>query len=87
MKLEVIDKNVPAIQGDSANAADPRVIAELEVSAVADTSSVTDIHTPKRPVKVGDLAYLSTGDTEALGATASPERDSAISGSDLVHGR
>jgi hypothetical protein len=66
MKLEVIDKNVPAIQGDSANAADPRVIAELEVSAVADTSSVTDIHTPKRPVKVGDLAYLSTGDTEAL---------------------
>ena len=66
MKLEVIDKNVPAIQGDSANAADPRVIAELEVSAVADTSSVTDIHIPKRPVKVGDLAYLSTGDTEAL---------------------
>ena len=66
MKLEVIDKNVPATQGDSANAADPRVVAELEVSAVADTSSVTDIHTPKRPVKVGDLAYLSTGDAEAL---------------------
>lgn len=66
MKLEVIDKNVPATQGDSANAADPRVVAELDVSAVADTSSVTDIHTPKRPVKVGDLAYLSTGDTEAM---------------------
>jgi len=42
------------------------VVAELDVSAVADTSSVTDIHTPKRPVKVGDLAYLSTGDTEAM---------------------
>lgn len=66
MKLEVIDKNVAAKQGDSANAADPRVIAELEVSAVAETSSVTDIHTPKRPVKVGDLAYLSSGDAEAL---------------------
>lgn len=66
MKLEVIDKNVPATQGDSANAADPRVVAELDVSAVADTSSVTDIHTPKRPVKVGDLAYLSTADTEAM---------------------
>jgi hypothetical protein len=66
MKLEVIDKNVPATQGDSANASDPRVVAELDVSAVADTSSVTDIHTPKRPVKVGDLAYLSTGDTEAM---------------------
>jgi hypothetical protein len=48
------------------NADDPRVIAELEVSAVADTSAVTDIHTPKRPVKVGDLAYLSNGDADAL---------------------
>jgi hypothetical protein len=66
MKLEVIDKNVAAKQGDSANAADPRVVAELEVSAVADTSSVSDIHAPKRPVKVGDLAYLSSGDAEAL---------------------
>jgi hypothetical protein len=66
MKLEVIDKNVPATQGDSANASDPRIIAELEVSAVAQTSSVTDVHTPKRPVKVGDLAYLSSSDAEAL---------------------
>jgi hypothetical protein len=66
MKLEVIDKNVAAKQGDSANVADPRVIAELEVSAVAETSAVTDIHTPKRPVKVGDLAYLSSSDAEAL---------------------
>ena len=66
MKLEVIDKNVPATQGESANAGDPRVVAELEVRAIADTSAVTDIHTPKRPVKVGDLAYLSSGDAEAL---------------------
>lgn len=66
MKLLVMDTNLPATQGSSANQADPRVIAELEVSAVADTSSVTDIHTPKRPVKVGDLAYLSSGDAEAM---------------------
>ncbi|MGC1451510.1 MAG: hypothetical protein WA830_15880, partial [Candidatus Sulfotelmatobacter sp.] len=66
MKLEVVDKNLPAKQGDSANAADPRVVAELEVTGVADTSAVTDIHTPKRPVKAGDLAYLSSGDAEAL---------------------
>ncbi len=66
MKLEVEDTNLPATQGDSANAADPRVVAELEVTAVAETSAVTDIHTPKRPVKVGDLAYLSSGDAEAL---------------------
>ena len=66
MKLEIEDSNLPAKQGDSANAADPRVIAELEVSGVAETSAVTDIHDPKRPVRVGDLAYLSTGDAEAL---------------------
>ena len=66
MKLEIEDTNLPAKQGDSANAADPRVIAELTVSAVAETSAVTDIHDPKRPVKVGDLAYLSSSDAEAL---------------------
>ena len=66
MKLEIEDTNLPAKQGDSASAEDPRVIAELEVSAVADTSAVTDIHTPKRPVKIGDLAYLSSGDADAL---------------------
>jgi hypothetical protein len=66
MKLEVVDSNLPAKQGDSANTGDPRIVAELEVSAVAETSAVTDIHTPKRPVVVGDLAYLSAGDAEAL---------------------
>jgi hypothetical protein len=66
MKLEVKESNLPARQGDSVNNADPRVVAELEVTAVADTSAVTEIHIPKRPVKVGDLAYLSTGDAESL---------------------
>jgi hypothetical protein len=75
-KLEIEDNNLPAKQGDSANAADPRVVAELTVSAVAETSAVTDIHNPKRPVKVGDLAYLSSGDAEALvqQRTLSPTR-------------
>ena len=66
MKLEVRDDALPARQGESANAADPRVVAELEIGGVAETSSVADIHTPKRPVKVGDLAYLSTSDAETL---------------------
>lgn len=66
MKLEVKESNVPARQGQSVNTADPRVVAELEVTAVADTSAVTEIHIPKRPVKVGDLAYLSSGDAESL---------------------
>jgi hypothetical protein len=42
------------------------VVAELEVSGVAETSSVTEIHEPKRPVKAGDLAYLSVSDTASL---------------------
>jgi AMIN domain-containing protein len=66
MKLYIEDSGLPAKQGDSVQAADPRVVAELEIAAVAETSSVTDIHTPKRAVKVGDLAYLSAGDAEAL---------------------
>jgi hypothetical protein len=66
MKLEVRDDALPARQGESANAADPRVVAELEIGGVAETSSVADIHTPKRPVKVGDLAYLSMSDAETL---------------------
>lgn len=66
MKLEVKQTTLPARQGDSASAADPQVVAELEVSGVAETSAVTEIHTPKRPVKAGDLAYLSSGDAEAL---------------------
>jgi hypothetical protein len=66
MKLEVKDTNLPARQGDSASAEDPQVVAELEVSGVAETSSVTEIRAPKRPVKPGDLAYLSSSDAEAL---------------------
>ena len=66
MKLEIEDTNLPATQGESANTGDPRIVAELVVSGVAETSAVTDIQSPKRPVKVGDLAYLSSDDAAAL---------------------
>lgn len=66
MKLEVKESDLPAQQGSTASVGDPRVVAELEVVAVTETSAVTDIHVPKRPVKPGDLAYLSTGDAQAL---------------------
>lgn len=66
MKLEIKDTDFPAQQGAAVDPSDPRVIAELEITALAETSAVTDIHSPKRPVKVGDLAYLSSADTEAL---------------------
>jgi hypothetical protein len=66
VKLEVQETDLPAHEGAAVDPADPRVVAELEVTAVAETSAVTDIHSPKRPVKPGDLAYLSSGDAEAL---------------------
>jgi len=66
MKLEVEESNLPARQGESAGASDPRVVAELEVTAVAESSAVTDIHAPKRAVVPGDLAYLSSEDAAAL---------------------
>jgi hypothetical protein len=46
--------------------ADPTAIAELEVVSVAEASAVTEIHDPKRDVKAGDLAYLSTAEQDAL---------------------
>jgi len=67
MKLQIEETKLPTRQGASAHAAnDPRVVAELEVSGVAETSAVTEIREPKRPVKTGDLAYLSVSDTESL---------------------
>lgn len=66
MKLEVEPGALPPHQGATAEPGDPRVLAELEVSAVADSSAVTDIHAPKQPVKPGDWAYLSAADAQAL---------------------
>jgi hypothetical protein len=66
MKLEIKESDLPSQQGATVDPSDPRVTAELEVTAVAETSAVTDIHLPKRPVKPGDLAYLSSGDAQAL---------------------
>jgi hypothetical protein len=66
MKLEVEDSNPPLPQGSTADPNDPRIVAELQVSGLADTSAVTDIHSPKRAVKPGDWAYLSANDAQAL---------------------
>jgi len=47
---------------------------ELEVTSVAETSAVTDVHTPKRDITPGDLAYLSAQDEQAFGAAEHLER-------------
>ena len=66
MKLEIKESDLPAQQGSTADPTDPRAVAELEVTDVAETSAATDIRLPKRPVKPGDLAYLSSDDAQTL---------------------
>jgi AMIN domain-containing protein len=67
MKLVVRDlPNAGAVAAAGADSSAAGDVAELEVLSVAETSAVTEIHTPKRPVKVGDLAYLSSADQQAL---------------------
>lgn len=64
MKLYVKDKRPGTGADTSPAASDP--IAELVVVGVAETSAVTEIHTPKRDVVPGDIAYLSSEDLQAL---------------------
>jgi len=66
MKLEVQDSDHLPREGVAVEPSDAGVVAELVVTALAETSAVTDIHSPKRLVKPGDLAYLSSGDSAAL---------------------
>lgn len=67
MKLVVRDlRNSGAVAAEGADSNAAGDVAELEILSVAETSSVTEIHAPKRSVKVGDLAYLSSADQQAL---------------------
>ena len=66
MNLQVKDSDLPVRQGDAVEANDPRIVADLVIRGVADTSAVADIRDPKRPVKPGDLAYLSSGTVQAM---------------------
>jgi hypothetical protein len=64
MKLVVHDHVSPS--GDPASPQGP-AIAELQIVSVAETSAVTEIRNPKRDVKPGDWAELSTEDSAKLG--------------------
>jgi hypothetical protein len=65
MKLVVRDTPTGSV-ASAADGNEDNIVAELEVMSVADASAVTDIHTPKRDVRAGDLAYLSSQDEQAL---------------------
>jgi AMIN domain len=65
MKLEIkaIDPNEKVTAKSGAEA---QPVAGLEVASVALSSAVGEVHDPTRPVQVGDWAYLSSEDTQAL---------------------
>jgi len=65
MKLEVKEID-PSEKATAAKSVDVQPIAELNVASVALSSAVSEIHNPTRPIKVGDWAYLSSEDTQAL---------------------
>ncbi len=67
--MKLVVRDLPNAGGVAAAGADSNAagdVAELEVMSVAEGSAVTEIHTPKRAVKAGDLAYLSSADQQAL---------------------
>ncbi len=79
MKLEIKDDVKAALPGTAPTEAPAdsipagsnadggkKVVAELEVISVAETSAVTEIKSPAREVKKGDVAYLSAADQAAL---------------------
>jgi hypothetical protein len=65
MKLVVRDTPTGSVIA-AADGNPDNVVAELEVTSVAETSAVSDVRTPKRDLKAGDLAYLSSHDEQAL---------------------
>lgn len=65
MKLVVRDTPTGSVVA-AASGSDEHIVAELEVKSVAEASAVTDIHTPNRDVKPGDIAYLSAQDEQSL---------------------
>jgi hypothetical protein len=64
MKLIVKNKKIAAGMDGSSNP--DEAVAELVVVGLAETSAVTEIHTPKRDVVPGDFAYLSSDALQAL---------------------
>jgi hypothetical protein len=65
--MKLVVKGIdPSQKPTSVSSEDGQPIADLEVASVALSSAVSEIHNPSRPVKVGDWAYLSPEDTQAL---------------------
>ena len=65
MKLDV-KEIAPDSKATASKTEDAQPIAELQVASVAQASSVSEVRNATQPIKVGDWAYLSSEDTQAL---------------------
>ena len=63
MKLAVRN---PTSTGTGSAATQGQLVAELQIISVAQNSAVTEIHTVKRAVKMGDWAYLTAEDIATI---------------------
>jgi hypothetical protein len=70
MKL-VVKEIDPSVKPTTGKNEEVQPIADLTVASVAQASVVSEIHDATKPVKVGDWAYLSSEDTQALVAQRS----------------
>lgn len=76
MTLFIRDGGPPDLPGATVDPSDPRIVARLTISGVAEVSAVADVPSTSRALAVGDVAILSTLDARALveQRTLSPSR-------------
>jgi hypothetical protein len=65
MKLVVRNGEPPTVL-NAANYQQGQAVAELQIGSVALASAVAEVHNPAQDLKVGEWAYLSREDTDAL---------------------
>jgi hypothetical protein len=70
MKL-VVKEIDPSVKPTAGKKEEVQPIADLTVASVAQSSAVSEIHNATQAVKVGDWAYLSSEDTQAVVAQRS----------------
>ena len=87
MKLEVKESDLPMQQGSTASASDPRVVAELEVVAVTETSAVTDIHDAQTPGQAGRPRLSLIRRRAGSHTAAHIERNEKVSDGRGIYGR
>lgn len=64
--LKLVIRDPATTSSKPGDSKEPVIVAQLDVVSVAQSSAVTEIHSPTREIKPGDLAYLTSEDAQAL---------------------